>query len=133
MKEENNAYKYCKYCGRVLAPTYKEDNCPMCIENILFDQVREYIRANDVTEQQVANHFQIPQKKVKGWIKEGRIEYKENGNVRALITMHCENCGAPVRFGSLCTKCRSMLNKAKYNYMGNDEMDTRMRFLDQDG
>ena len=35
---------------------------------------------------QVAEHFGIPQKKVKAWIKEGRIEYKEDGDKRALVS-----------------------------------------------
>lgn len=130
-KEEQGAYKYCKNCGRILAPSYQEENCPMCIENLLFDKVREYIRKNDVTEHQVAEHFGIPQRKVKSWIKEGRIEYKENGDIKALVTLHCENCGAPVKFGTLCTKCLKMMNSAKYEYIG-DEIDTRMRFLDQE-
>ena len=70
-EEDKGAYKYCKNCGRVLSPTYEAELCPTCEENQLFDKVRDYIRKNDVTEMQVAEHFGIPQKKVKAWIKEG--------------------------------------------------------------
>ena len=79
-EEDKGAYRYCKNCGRVLSPTYEAELCPTCEENQLFDKVRDYIRKNDVTEMQVAEHFGIPQKKVKAWIKEGRIEYKEDGH-----------------------------------------------------
>lgn len=81
-EEDKGAYRYCKNCGRVLSPTYEAELCPTCEENQLFDKVRDYIRKNDVTEMQVAEHFGIPQKKVKAWIKEGRIEYKEDGDKR---------------------------------------------------
>ena len=72
-EEDKGAYRYCKNCGRVLSPTYEAELCPTCEENQLFDKVRDYIRKNDVTEMQVAEHFGIPQKKVKAWIKEGKI------------------------------------------------------------
>ena len=60
-EEDKGAYKYCKNCGRVLSPTYEAELCPTCEENQLFDKVRDYIRKNDVTEMQVAEHFGIPQ------------------------------------------------------------------------
>ena len=88
-EEDKGAYKYCKNCGRVLSPTSEAELCPTCEENQLFDKVRDYIRKNDVTEMQVAEHFGIPQKKVKAWIKEGRIEYKEDGDKRALVSIRC--------------------------------------------
>ena len=68
--EENKQYKYCKKCGRVLAPSYQEDLCPSCTESELFDKVRDFVRENDVNEYDVATHFSIPVRQVKGWIKE---------------------------------------------------------------
>ena len=62
-EEDKGAYKYCKNCGRVLSPTYEAELCPTCEENQLFDKVRDYIRKNDVTEMQVAEHFGIPDRK----------------------------------------------------------------------
>lgn len=133
-EKEISGYNYCRCCGRVLSPTYEKEYCPMCEENRLFDEVREFIRKNDVTEQQVAAHFGIPQKKVKGWIKEGRIEYKEDGDIKALVSLRCERCGAPVTFGTLCRKCLKIMNSGKYEYTGNVDKnkDNKMRFLDGD-
>ena len=52
--------KECKSCKRPLPPDYDEDLCPRCKEIQLFHDVKDYIRANDVNEYEVAEHFQIP-------------------------------------------------------------------------
>lgn len=108
--EVNRQYKYCKNCGRVLAPSYHGDLCPSCIESELFDKVRDFVRENDVNEYDVATHFSIPVRKVKGWIKEGRIEYKEHGR-KTVSALYCSRCGARVTFGTLCSKCLKLLNR----------------------
>ena len=102
--------KFCSICRRPLPLDYDKEMCPGCIENQLFNEVKEYIRSKDVTEYQVAEHFQIPHRKVKRWIEEGRIEYKEQGENR-IMNLHCSKCGAPISFGNLCQKCY----KEKYN------------------
>ena len=124
--------KYCKMCGRTLPTMSDKEYCPSCEENKLFDEVREFIRANDVTEHQVAEHFGISQKKVKNWIKEGRIEYKDKGDMRGLVSIRCARCGAPVTFGTLCSKCLKLMNSAKYEYAGSEMENQKMRFLDQE-
>ena len=83
-------YKYCEECKRPLPLTYKENLCPSCIEQKLFREVKEYIRENDVNEYDVAQHFHIPHMQVKKWIREGRIEYKDDH--LNTITMHCTRC-----------------------------------------
>ena len=49
----------CARCGKLLPVNYKEEYCSNCQEDILFDQVRDYIRSYDVTEMEVAEHFGI--------------------------------------------------------------------------
>ena len=119
-EEDKGAYRYCKNCGRVLSPTYEAELCPTCEENQLFDKVRDYIRKNDVTEMQVAEHFGIPQKKVKAWIKVGRIEYKEDGVKGALVSIRCARCGAKVTFGTLCSRCLKIM-KLENTQKGKEE------------
>lgn len=127
-------YKQCKFCSRPLPLAYEEDFCPKCQEHNLFQNVKEFIRSNDVNEYEVADHFNIPLKKVKGWIREGRIEYKpkDSETKKVLEGLHCENCGAPVQFGVLCPKCTRELNAAKgygMNTLINTD-DSQMRYLD---
>ena len=123
----------CPQCGRILSANVPSGElCSACRELNLFADVREYIRENDVNEFEVAIHFNIPRSKVKGWIEDGRIEYKEEGGTRFLGQGQCELCGAPIAFGSLCTNCKRKLDdKKKQGYAiikPVDEEDDRMRF-----
>lgn len=107
MNEKNlfGDYKYCEICGKPMALDYEKSVCPNCVDEQLFHEVREYIRANDVTEYDVAYEFHIPVRKVKRWIQEGRIEYKEGTPVNGIMGVHCKICGKPVTFGTICPEC----------------------------
>lgn len=121
--------KFCSVCHTPLPLNYEEETCPFCKENQLFSEVKEYIRANDVTEYQVADHFHIPQRQVKKWITEGRIEYKEEEE--RIVTLHCSKCGETIAFGTLCQKCyrEQFQTKAGYATIKEGEKD-KMRFME---
>ena len=128
-------YKHCVYCGAPIHRSSEDAYCPQCRDRILFFDVRDFIRANDVNEFQVAAHFGIPLRTVKGWIKEGRIEYKETPDGLRTINnnLRCESCGAPVTFGTLCPKCLKNMNKNIHGYdLNKPQDDDRMFFLNQD-
>jgi hypothetical protein len=120
--------KYCKICRRPLPSDFEAELCPECEENELFNRVKEFIRSRDVTEYQVADEFGLPLRKVKGWIKEGRIEYKER--VEKIKSLHCLSCGEPITFGSYCQRCFKLQNTAKGGLVASQD-DNRMRFLEQ--
>ncbi len=124
--------KFCSICRGSLPVNYKEDLCPMCKENQLFNQVKDYIRSKNVTEYQVAEHFDIPRSLVKKWITEGRIEYKED--LERISSLHCSNCGEPITFGTLCQKCYREQNLTKTGYVTLKESSgkDKMRFMDDD-
>ena len=129
-----NNLKLGKVCNRPRPESYNNSICPACQENQLFHEVREYIRTNDVTEYQVAEHFGISLKQVKSWIREGRIEYKEKSASNTIAGLHCQRCGAPVSFGALCPKCLKVLNGGKgYNVNNNSTRENnKMRYLEQE-
>ncbi len=122
----------CPSCGILLpADVPKGQLCPACIEMNLFADVREFIRTHDVNEYEVAIHFGIPRSKVKQWIIEGRIEYKDDGQ-KYLAKGHCQMCGAPVTFGNLCAACNKRLEEKKkqgFATIKPSEEDVRMRFI----
>ena len=106
--------KQCAYCGKRLPDSYQEENCPNCIELLLLHEVKDYVRAHDVNEFQVAEEFHIPLRMVKGWIKEGHLEYKVTPEQEQQIrSLYCENCGCAISFGTLCPKCLQEVNKSK--------------------
>ena len=124
-------YKYCTFCGKPIPRSADFVCCPDCQELILFSAVRDYIRANDVNEFQVAEHFDIPLRMVKLWIKEGRIEYKTAGDGRYINSIRCSRCGAPATFGTVCAACLKLLNNTVRGY-GKQvaSEDDKMRYLD---
>ncbi len=125
--------KQCEYCKRPLPSNYEGSLCPRCAEAQLFRDVKEYIRANDVNEYEVSEHFQIPLKQVKGWIREGRIEYKTDPENEKHVKMHCQKCGVPIDFGVLCQKCLKQENAGKGYSFEDLAIETRMHYLDKDG
>lgn len=124
-----NNLKQCKNCQRPLPLEYQEELCPHCIESQLFYSVKEYIRENNVNEYQVAEHFGIPHKQVKTWIREGRIEYRSD-ETNTMLSIHCQRCGAPVSFGSLCPKCLKLMNGKKGYSLHKNSDPSKMHYLD---
>ena len=127
-------YKRCEYCGTPIPRKSDAQYCDTCRERILFHKVRDYIRANDVNEFQVADHFDLPLRLVKNWIREGRIEYKETNGKRNINMLRCERCGASVTFGTLCPKCLKLLNNNVHGYSLQKPSpdDERMFYLNKD-
>lgn len=124
-------FKECEFCKRPLPVRYEPTLCPECLDAQLFRDVKDFIRENTVNEYEVAEHFHIPLKQVKTWIRDGRIEYRADSATGRLVKMHCQKCGAPVSFGTLCPKCMKELNKGKgYSSQTLSDPDSRMRYLD---
>ena len=73
-------YKYCVHCGHAIPRSSEFACCATCQDTILFHEVKNYIRENNVNEFQVAEHFGIPLALVKRWMKEFRIEYVSPGS-----------------------------------------------------
>ena len=122
--------KYCSVCHCPLPENYDKERCASCEENELFNEVREYIRSKNVNEYQVAEEFGIPLGKIRGWIKEGRIEYKklERGTLQQL---KCAECGKPIQFGTYCQRCFKLKNTPKLGYVKKEKSkDNKMRFLE---
>lgn len=127
-------YRYCKICKRLLPADYGFEMCPSCIESELFREVKMYIRENDVTEHDVAEHFDLPLRRVKQWIRDGRIEYKQEDTTKVLAR-HCARCGEIVAFGELCPTCKHILTKQekKIGFFKEDanKEEGKMRYMDK--
>ncbi len=108
--------RHCEFCGKPLPDNYDKNFCPACLDYKLFHDVKDFIRSKNVNEYEVAEHFQIPLAKVKQWIRDGRIEYKETSNSDIIAGLHCQRCGAPVSFGTLCPKCLKLMNSNGKGY-----------------
>ena len=134
--KNSTQYKLCTFCSAPI-PRHSEDPyCTRCRERVLFLNVKDFIRENDVNEFEVAAHFGIPLKTVKDWIKEGRIEYKKTSmGARAINNkLRCESCGSSVSFGTICPKCLKEMKQTTRGFVVNQPRkdDDRMRFLNKD-
>lgn len=126
-------YKQCEFCNRALPAHYEKKLCPRCLDTQLFREVKDFIRANNVNEYEVAEHFQIPLKQVKEWIREGRIEYQTSDPTNNITSVRCQNCGAPISFGTLCSKCLKQVGSGKGSIVDNGpSSDSRMHYLDKE-
>ena len=127
--EPESKIKHCPQCGVQLNEMYPHELCPNCIEQNLFNEVKEYIRENEVREQDVADHFNIPTRKVRSWIKEGRIQYK--GDDKDTISgLYCRFCGKPISFGVACSECHS-LQDLQVVAAAQKREDEAMRFINR--
>ena len=124
--------KECANCHKDLPADYAYNNCPKCKEDEMFSRVKDYIRTHEVNEYMVANEFQIPLRKVRGWIKEGRIEYVDKDT--RIVGTKCQRCGKPVTFGMLCPDCMRLLNYSNKKIQIVSDQDRKdagkMRFLE---
>lgn len=131
-KDELSAYKSCTMCGKAMPREYEKDHCPACEDNVLFKEVREYIRTHKVTEFELAEVFHISQSKVRKWIRDGRIEYA--ADEKKMMNTKCQRCGAQITFGTLCSDCMRVMNGGKEISLvaaGKSE-NSRMRFLSEE-
>ena len=74
--EQSRPGRICSNCGKRIPLSNQHEFCTECLRIKLFPAVKEYVRKNEVTEMEVADHFKIDRALVKEWISEGRLEHK---------------------------------------------------------
>ena len=78
-------------------------------------------------------HFGIPVARVKKWIRDGRIQYRDEDTPRdVLMECYCEVCGKLIDFGSVCTECMQKIkSKERHGSLGvlKKGESGKMRFL----
>ena len=57
--EELSNYKSCTMCGRALPINYEKDYCPACEDDVLFREIREYIR-KQLEEDKLGTQLSLP-------------------------------------------------------------------------
>lgn len=95
----------CKNCGRIFNYVGGSVLCQLCREKLeeKFHEVKEYIRANPgVGISEVSEACDVEPGQIRQWLREDRLELSEDSP----IFMNCESCGAPIRSGKYCEKCK---------------------------
>ena len=76
LMEDKRTPRVCEKCGKPMPKSVEDNVCPNCKNEALYNEAKDYILHNQVTELQVADRFQIPLAQVREWVRDGRIEYR---------------------------------------------------------
>ncbi len=130
----------CRNCGKLFNYLQGQKICPACRRKLedKFMQVRDYIRENEAaTMQEISDDNDVSVKQIKQWVREERLTFTD----KSAVGIECESCGAMIRTGRFCEKCKSnMANNLKEMYAmppkteessGRGRDKDRMRFLDK--
>lgn len=100
----------CRNCGRIFNYVAGSIICPACRESMeaKFQEVKEYIREHKgVGIAQVAEACDVEASQIRQWLREERLEVTED----SAMFLNCETCGAPIRCGKYCDKCKASMTK----------------------
>lgn len=98
----------CRNCGNIFNYTSGAIVCPACRESLeaKFQEVKLYIEEHPgVGIKQVSEACDVETSQIQQWLREERLEVTEN----SAIYLNCEGCGAPIRSGRYCDRCRNNL------------------------
>ena len=132
----------CRKCGRVFNYIIGQTLCLSCRDELenKFKEVKEYVQKNrGCGINDVAEACEVESSQIKQWIREERLEFTED----SMIGLACEICGASIRTGRYCEKCKAqtlnglnnVVRQAQASKMpqqptsNNSKDNPRMRFL----
>lgn len=130
--------KNCRDCGRLFNYVTGPRLCSECKQKLedKFMEVRDYIRDNPAANiAEISENMDVSTQQIHQWIREERLIFSPD----SMVTIDCEHCGAPIRTGRFCDKCKNEVahgldslykSEAPVQQKRGREVD-RMRFLDK--
>ncbi len=131
--------KNCRKCGRIFNYVVGPPICPACREAVeaKFQGVKKYVQEHqNVGIPEIARECEVEISQIQGWIRDERLVFSADSP----IGIECENCGAMIKTGRFCEKCkgdmaRSFSPQSKSQPAQQMKKDTKeapkMRFLDK--
>lgn len=122
----------CRMCGHIFNYVAGPILCPHCREKMeaKFQEVKEYIRANPgVGIQDVAENCDVEPSQIQQWLREERLELTEG----SVIYLQCEKCGAPIRSGRFCEKCKYEMSMDLQSVLPKKSIGTQTTRISGDG
>ncbi len=129
--------KTCRKCGSLFNYITGPRLCQKCKDELekKFQEVKKYIEDNkSATMPQICEAMDVEPEQVRQWVREERLIFAEGSGV----LLNCENCGAPIRTGRYCDKCKKEVENGLNSLLKKPEQQkkkavrdaARMRFLD---
>ncbi len=130
--------KNCRDCGRLFNYVTGPRLCAECKQKLedKFMEVRTYIEDHPhANVSQIAEEMEVSTQQIHQWIREERLIFSPD----SMVTLDCEKCGAPIRTGRFCEKCKSeiakdfggMYRQEKPTIQKRDRDRDKMRYLDR--
>ena len=97
--------KNCRKCGRMFNYMGGQQVCQACKQaaEAKFQEVKEYVREHKTASiPQICEDCGVENKQVQQWIREERLIFADDSPVK----LSCELCGAQIRTGRYCDKCK---------------------------
>ncbi|MGN1314965.1 MAG: flagellar protein [Lachnospiraceae bacterium] len=132
--------KNCKRCKRLFNYVTGPMLCAACREEeeAKFQEVKKYVSENINTDiQTVSEVCDVSVKQIQQWVREERLVFSDDSP----MGIACERCGAMIKSGKYCAKCKADLTNVLNNAIGKKGSFTpppqpqrdgaRMRYLDK--
>ncbi len=97
--------KICKSCGHMFNSVRGNSVCPDCLkkQDEQLKTVKDYIGRNPAADiNEVAKGCGVASNDIRKWAREERLSFPEESPIR----VYCDKCGAPIKSGRYCKKCR---------------------------
>lgn len=134
--------KNCRKCKKLFNYIGGQPICPNCQRELeeKFQEVKEYLRENPrSTITVISEENDVSVQQIKQWVREERLVFTEDSPV----ALQCETCGAVIRTGRYCQKCKNDLAHGMQKAIHKEEPKEeppkkmihekeRMRYLDKE-
>lgn len=100
----------CKKCGRMFNYVAGPVVCPNCKDSLeeKFQEVKKYVSEHQGCGiREVSEECDVSTQQIKQWLREERLEFSSDSQ----IALNCESCGAPIRSGRFCDKCKTSMTQ----------------------
>ena len=101
----------CRNCGKLFNYITGPSLCPVCRQALEanFQEVKQYIREHtNVGIGEVSEACDVDPAQIRQWLRDDRLEVTADSP----LMLNCECCGAPIRSGRFCDKCRSSMTNS---------------------
>lgn len=101
----------CRNCGQIFNYVTGAPLCQICRARLeeKFQEVKKYIMEHrGVGIAQVSEACDVERSQIQQWLREERLEVTED----SAIFLNCEKCGAHIRSGRYCDRCRVEVSNA---------------------
>ena len=107
----------CRSCGRLFNYMGGAPLCPACQKKLeeKFQEVKAFLEENpNSSVETVADELDVSVKQIRQWIREERLQFADDSPIR----IPCEGCGAMIRSGRYCDKCKAAMTNGFREAMG---------------